>query len=87
MINISQSLGMPTVFIRYNPDNYRVDGKLVKPSDILRLGKLKEWIKHVMKMSADDIKKAGFLSVVHLFFNEYDVSKTKLETLLLFDKV
>ena len=85
MINISQSLGMPTVFIRYNPDNYRVDGKLHKPFDNMRLGKLKEWIEHVMKMSIGDIKKVGFLSVVHLFFNEYEVSKTKLETLLPFD--
>ena len=49
MINISQSLGLPTIFIRYNPDSYRAKGEKKRTSGKsrrLRQLKLKEWKCH-----------------------------------------
>jgi hypothetical protein len=41
MVNISQSLGMKTVFIRYNPDSYKLRGKRQRVSTTERHRELK----------------------------------------------
>ena len=82
MINISQSLGMPTVFIRYNPDNYKIKKILQKTNKNIKLKKLKEWIKYISDFDFNDIRTNGYLSCVFLFYNEYDSSTNKIKTIL-----
>ena len=57
MINISQSLGGPTMFIRYNPDKYTVEKSKrdVRPSDRLKI--LKKWLDDCLVMSIENIKQ------------------------------
>ncbi len=78
MVNISQSNGMPTIFLRWNPDQYkpaRKGTKLVATSR--RLAVLKEWIQHHIKNRPVD-----FLSVMYLFFDGYVSGDELLQTIL-----
>ena len=75
MYNIFQSFGGPNVvFIRYNPDSFRVDSKVVKISDKKRHECLVLWIKHYIK------NKPEFqLEVKYLFYDDRDQSKISIE--------
>ena len=76
MYNIFQSFGdgRPLVFIRYNPDSFCVDGKLVKVSDKKRHECLLLWVKHYIK-SKPDFK----LEVKYLFYDDGYQSKISIE--------
>jgi len=58
---------VPTVFIRYNPDNFKVKGKTVK----IPIGKKEEILLKWMKKAMEEIPK-NFLSVVYLFYDDYN---------------
>lgn len=79
MINVSQSLGMKTFFIRYNPDNYKYNNNTIKPNDKKRLNVLKEWINFILNFNVTKLQKYSYLSVVHLFYNDYENTDCKLE--------
>lgn len=80
MVNISQSLGLTTIFIRYNPDEFKVDNKKKSVSINNRLKVLGEWLNHLLNIETNEIP--GFLSVVYLFFDEYNKEDTGLQTVL-----
>lgn len=67
MINISQSLGMPTIFLRFNPDKY-------KPSagrEVADLQQRYETIKQVVEYwKTHRLPEDGFCFVTQLYFNE-----------------
>ena len=65
MINIFQSLGMPTKFIRYNPDKYRVNKERKNQSFGTRMNILK---KHLQYAITEDV--VDTISVKYLFFDE-----------------
>ena len=65
MINIFQSLGMPTKFIRYNPDKYRVNKERKNPSFRTRMNILKKHLQFAIKDDVDDT-----ITVKYLFFDE-----------------
>lgn len=67
MINISQALGMKTSFIRYNPDSYKLNKKIIEPSNNLRHDKLRQIIDYLSNK-----KDLGFLTVTYLFYDNYD---------------
>ena len=48
MVNISQSIGAPTIFIRYNPDSFKINGKKENPSHKKRMKVLKEVLENAM---------------------------------------
>lgn len=81
MINISQSAGMPVVFLRYNPDPYRVKGKLQNPTVNKRRETLLRWVAHLKVMPP-----RYFVSVVRLFFDDYDESNVAVECILPLEK-
>lgn len=86
MINISQSLGGPTMFIRFNPDNYTV-GKSkqhVRLADRYKV--LKKWLDTCVGTSVESIKEIGFCSQVKLFYNEFNEKNCEWETLLAFEQ-
>lgn len=82
MVNISQSLGLPTVFIRYNPDNY------VKFSKVRKMPNENHNTR--MEITVDIINKylnklpAAFLSVTQLFFDGWN-GEHQLITILDFE--
>jgi len=74
MVNISQGLGMPTVFVRYNPDEYYVfpDGgrRKVNPAHSRRMKALDLRLKMVLFTVP-----TSYCSVTSLFFDGYDETK------------
>ncbi len=78
MVNISQSNGMRTIFLRWNPDPYKPSRKGVPMmATSRRLVVLKEWVRHHLKTPPSE-----FLSVMYLFFDGYEYGDEKLEVML-----
>jgi hypothetical protein len=74
MINISQSLGMPTLFIRFNPDKYRPITGQRRLSDQKRLEALKNQIDY---WSHNPLPTDGFCFATYLFYDDDDPVKWK----------
>lgn len=70
MINISQSLGMPTIFIRYNPDKFQMNNKICDLASSDRFKILKNVLDEYINLNIDMIQ--FFCSVLYLFYNDYD---------------
>lgn len=87
MINLSQALGQPTIFIRFNPDPYRFKGERIhntRPSERYRV--LRHWLDTTMGISMEEIQKVGFCCMVKLFYDDFDETISTLETILAFDQ-
>jgi len=66
MFEIAQSFdGLPVVFLRYNPDNYKVNGVLGKYATSKRHDLLVKWIRKCLRERID-----GF-NVKYLFYDEF----------------
>ncbi|AYV75498.1 MAG: hypothetical protein Terrestrivirus2_6 [Terrestrivirus sp.] len=87
MINISQALGMQTIFIRYNPDTYIVNNKKQESNHSKRMPELDMFLKYYINIKMNELKEQGFLSVLYLFFDDYNKTTIKPQTLLEFEKV
>ena len=81
-VNISQELGKPVIFIRYNPDEYKVGRKKYNPSLIERQKNLKVWLRGALSKNEDDIQNFGYLCFVQLYYDEYVKGSGKYETIL-----
>ena len=57
---------MPVVFIRYNPDNFKVVGKVVKVPKTKRLDVLVRWVKKSFDYIPNDL-----ISIVYLYYDNY----------------
>ena len=73
MVNLSQAAGLPTVFLRYNPDPWRVDGRKRDWSLRKRRDLLLRWLDHLKKSVP-----TSFLSVVRLFFDSFTDEAVRL---------
>ena len=74
MINVCTSFGgMPVVFIRYNPDTFRIDGKIRRVDGGIRLKKLKKTVEEYIAKSLDKL-----LTVEYLFYSD-DRERTQRE--------
>lgn len=77
MFEISNSFeGCPIIFIRYNPDNYHVDGKLKKTPDNQREITLTKWVEKAIDHKKFPKNNLHFPTVltVYLYYNEYNES-------------
>ena len=73
MYNLSQEFdGLPIIFIRYNPDSYRVRGIIIKTPDQQRRDTLIRWVKKCMA----EIPING-IWVKYLFYDDYQEADTK----------
>ncbi len=71
MKEITQAIGMPTIFIRYNPDNYNdINNKKSKLIKKKKEELLITWIKHILKLPPTD--ETEFLRVVYLFYDKFE---------------
>ena len=64
MQNLTQALGMRTVFVRYNPDQYRSNGIVDDPGHAQRMKVLGGWLRHMASASnvpTDMVTGAGYL--------------------------
>ena len=74
MKNISQGLGLPTIFIRFNPDKYKVEGKKYDPPFSERKELLKSTLIKYIEPFQYSSEKMGFLSCIKLFYDDLDSS-------------
>ena len=77
---ITQAVGMPVFFIRYNPDAY-TDNKGIK-STITKHNKeslLVQWVKFALSQSPNSSDE--FLRVVYLFYNGFDPANKDIQIL------
>ena len=78
MVNVSQSNGMDTIFLRFNPDTYKPKTKghnMISTSS--RLKHLLDWVNYHIDHAPKD-----FLSVMYLYFDGFEKGSEKLETIL-----
>lgn len=82
MANLSQALYKPTVFLRINPDGYTSKGKRMATTLNARLKVLHRWIKYLGNKSIEEL---GYMSMVKLFFDEYEPTNTPIVQVTSFD--
>lgn len=82
MINITEALRVPTIFVRYNPDNYKVNGI---PSKISRTQKETELVRNVKRFISDTYHPpvACMTHAKYLFYNDYQDNMEQLRPVLL----
>jgi hypothetical protein len=73
MVNISQSNGLKTLFLRYNPDKYK-PGELSMETTTKRLDTLLDWVKFHIKTEPQ-----YFLSAQYLFFDGFKRGDSKID--------
>jgi hypothetical protein len=85
MVNIAQGLGLPTVFVRYNPDPFK-DALNTKQELSYRVRH--DWLERVVRRCLDtSIPNASFLEAVYLFFDGHDMTGAcEPHVLIPFDK-
>ena len=74
MVNISQSNGIKTFFLRYNPDKYK---NSAMESTVKRLDTLLRWTRHHMENIPEH-----FLSVQYLYFDGYNPGDHVIEKII-----
>ena len=85
MVNISQSFGIPTIFIRYNPDPFRTDDKKHDPTFSTRTKILKLCLDAALNITPDNLQLRGFCSMTRIFFNGWKEGGNYQATLLEFE--
>ena len=68
---------MPVIFLRFNPDNFKVNGKLQKLNMQKRLDILSKWVSYCLNLKEDF--NVPLIRIKHLFFNEYDEKNSEFE--------
>lgn len=76
MFNIFQTIGMKTIFIRYNPDDYKVNGIKQNITKNKRHGILLKCLNTMMKQNPE---KLDHLSVVYIYYDDFDEKNIKLQ--------
>lgn len=80
MWDIAQALGMPTVFVRYNPDPYAgADGKRCDPAQSEREAALVSWIK---TLHSREPPTGGFASALYLYYDGFGRPESAAEEVL-----
>jgi hypothetical protein len=69
MWDIAQALGMPTVFVRYNPDPYRTpDGQHADPALAAREAALISWVK---TLQGREPSGSSFATAIYLYYDGF----------------
>lgn len=81
MMNITSALFTDVVFIRYNPDNYKVDGNAVKIRESDRLRELERNLKHYISDDYIPVDSPSRTTVKYLFYDDYKGNNEELNIL------
>ena len=81
MLNISQALGLPTFFIRYNPDNFKINNRASKITDNTRHKDLLNFTKYYKNIT--ELKY--YCSYIQLFFDDYKKNEVEIIPITHFD--
>jgi hypothetical protein len=76
-------IGMiPIIFIRFNPDNFRVKGKIQKVNIQKRLEVLVKWLEYCTKYNLEKFD-GNMINIKYLFYNDYDENYLDFDTIKL----
>ena len=81
MVQIHEALSngmMPVIFLRFNPDNFRVKGNLQKVNMQKRLEILCKWVNYCLNLKEKDLS-TNQIRIKHLFYDEYDETNIDFE--------
>ena len=78
MFNVGEDLMRPRVFIRYNPDSFKADGRKKNSSWSKRMDTLRRWL----EFAKDPANVPHTLQMVQLFFDEYKQEEVSEFTML-----
>ena len=81
MVNLSQAIGMPTVFVRYNPDGYKAPNNSRSVRAREREDSLCEWLSHMMKPETSPANRGSFCDVLYLYYDGYAAENASVMTL------
>jgi len=73
MTTIQEGLGLKTIFIRYNPDCYKINGKIKKISQTKRLTLLEEKVRESFEIPEEYIK------LIYLYYSKVENDQIKYE--------
>ena len=74
MLNITYALGMPTIFVRYNPDSFKDSrGRKVEMTDNKRHNILIKWLKFIMDSPPQNMDE--YLRVLYICYDDFDEKK------------
>jgi hypothetical protein len=80
MLNLTQQLMRPTVFVRFNCDGYKVSGRAGSTDWRTRIAELKKW---VLNLTDLDELQGAVTSAVYLYYDEFEAEKAELEICLI----
>jgi hypothetical protein len=87
MHEIQNAFGLPCIFLRFNPDNFRVSGKLQKVNMNERLKILVKWIEKCAEMKPDrELQPVKYKYLFYDEYNETDISFLEIDDTQLCNK-
>lgn len=78
MVNIANALGMPTTFVRYNPDDFK--GSTVTRAK--RHDLLLRWLRHSIEHSENPMNRGAYCQSVYLFYDGHDDANIQWQTVV-----
>lgn len=81
MVNLSQAMGMATIFIRYNPDRYKPPPGTRAVGTSAREDTLCTWLSHLLKTESSPVARGGFCDVLYLFYDGFGIETASVSTL------
>ena len=75
---LAEDLKRPIIFVRFNPDSYKVDNKPQQAGYAQRYKDLKKWLMY--SFEATNVK--GVIDVIYLYYNEYRSETTETQVVL-----
>ena len=84
MLQIHEALNMgtiPCVFLRFNPDNFKVKEKKQTVNMQKRLDVLVKWVNHCLNLKESEFDNGNQILIKYLFYDEYNETNFNFETL------
>ena len=84
MIQIHEGLStgqIPCVFLRFNPDNFKINGIIQKINMSKRLEILLKWVNYCLNLKIEDILNGNQILIKYLFYNDYDETDLEFENI------
>ena len=85
MCDIAQSLGLPTIFVRYNPDSYKTKGKRYDPRDGTRKKYLMRMLKYVKSLTPVD--ESEYLRICKIYYDGFVRDNFEMEVVDLLEAI
>ena len=85
MINLSQAMGMPTVFVRYNPYGYKAPNGSKAARAREREDALCEWLTRMRKPESRRANRGSFCDGLYLYYDGYVSETTSALTMTAMD--